>query len=107
MILDLQIPSLDGLSVCREARAQERTQRLPIIMLTARGEETDRIVGLEMGADDYVVKPFSPKELHGAHPRGACAARRAPPRRTRCYAGRARRSIPRVIPRSGPVSRCS
>jgi DNA-binding response OmpR family regulator len=63
LLLDLQLPSLDGLAVCREARLQARTRRLPIIMLTARGDETDRVVGLEMGADDYVVKPFSPKEL--------------------------------------------
>jgi len=63
MLLDLQIPGLDGLKVCAQARAHSPTAELPIIMLTARGEETDRIVGLEMGADDYVVKPFSPKEL--------------------------------------------
>lgn len=63
LILDLQLPRLDGLSVCREARRDRRTSGIPIIMLTARGEETDRVVGLEMGADDYIVKPFSPKEL--------------------------------------------
>jgi DNA-binding response OmpR family regulator len=63
LVLDLQLPGLDGLSLCAEVRRQPRTRRLPIVMLTARGDEADRIVGLEMGADDYVVKPFSPKEL--------------------------------------------
>jgi DNA-binding response OmpR family regulator len=62
-ILDLQLPVLDGLSLCAELRRDKRTQALPVIMLTARGDEADRIVGLEVGADDYVVKPFSPKEL--------------------------------------------
>jgi DNA-binding response OmpR family regulator len=63
LILDLQLPGLDGLSLCAEARRDTRNQSIPIVMLTARGDETDRIIGLEMGADDYVVKPFSPKEL--------------------------------------------
>jgi DNA-binding response OmpR family regulator len=63
LILDLQLPGLDGLAVCAEARRDPRTRSIPIVMLTARGDEADRIVGLEMGADDYVVKPFSPKEL--------------------------------------------
>jgi two-component system alkaline phosphatase synthesis response regulator PhoP len=63
LILDLQLPGLDGLAICREIRSRPRTCDLPVIMLTARGDEADRIVGLEMGADDYVVKPFSPKEL--------------------------------------------
>ncbi len=63
LILDLQLPRLDGLSVCREVRKDRRTGDMPIIMLTARGEETDRVVGLEVGADDYIVKPFSPKEV--------------------------------------------
>jgi DNA-binding response OmpR family regulator len=61
LILDLQLPGLDGLAVCREIRNHPHTRDLPMIMLTARGDESDRIVGLEMGADDYVVKPFSPK----------------------------------------------
>jgi DNA-binding response OmpR family regulator len=60
VVLDLGLPGLDGLDVARELRG---SSRVPIVMLTARGEETDRIVGLELGADDYVVKPFSPKEL--------------------------------------------
>jgi two-component system alkaline phosphatase synthesis response regulator PhoP len=63
VILDLQLPGMDGLSVCRALRTDPRTQGLPVIMLTARGDEADRVVGLEVGADDYVVKPFSPKEL--------------------------------------------
>jgi len=60
VVLDLGLPSVDGLDVAREIR---RTSTTPIVMLTARGEESDRIVGLELGADDYLVKPFSPKEL--------------------------------------------
>ena len=60
VVLDLGLPGVDGLDVARELSA---TSRVPIVMLTARGDETDRIVGLELGADDYVVKPFSPKEL--------------------------------------------
>jgi two-component system phosphate regulon response regulator PhoB len=63
VILDLMLPGLDGLEVCRQLRRDALTRRLPIIMLTARGEEVDRVVGLELGADDYVVKPFSPREL--------------------------------------------
>ena len=63
VILDLMLPGLDGLEVCRQLRRDAATRRLPIIMLTARGEEVDRVVGLELGADDYVVKPFSPREL--------------------------------------------
>jgi DNA-binding response OmpR family regulator len=63
VVLDLQLPGLDGLSLCAELRRDKRTRALPVIMLTARGEEADRVVGLEVGADDYVVKPFSPKEL--------------------------------------------
>jgi two-component system phosphate regulon response regulator PhoB len=63
VILDLMLPGLSGLEVCRLLRRDPATARLPIIMLTARGEEVDRVVGLEVGADDYVVKPFSPREL--------------------------------------------
>jgi two-component system phosphate regulon response regulator PhoB len=63
VILDLMLPGLDGLEVCRQLRRDALTRRVPIIMLTARGEEVDRVVGLELGADDYVVKPFSPREL--------------------------------------------
>ena len=63
VILDLQLPGIDGLTLCAELRREAATRDLPVVMLTARGDEADRIVGLEMGADDYVVKPFSPKEL--------------------------------------------
>ena len=63
IILDLMLPGLDGLHVCQALRADSATAAVPIIMLTARGEEADRIRGLELGADDYVTKPFSPKEL--------------------------------------------
>jgi DNA-binding response OmpR family regulator len=60
VVLDLMLPGTDGLELCRWIRSRSR---LPVIMLTARGEEADRIVGLELGADDYVTKPFSPREL--------------------------------------------
>jgi DNA-binding response OmpR family regulator len=63
VILDLMLPGLNGLEVCRALRADEKTVELPIIMLTARGEESERILGLDLGADDYIVKPFSPNEL--------------------------------------------
>ena len=63
ILLDLMLPGMDGLEVCRRLRAESRTARIPIIMLTAKGGEADRVVGLEMGADDYVAKPFSPREL--------------------------------------------
>lgn len=63
LILDLMLPDMDGLEVCRLLRSARRTQAMPIIMLTAKAEETDRVVGLELGADDYIVKPFSPREL--------------------------------------------
>jgi DNA-binding response OmpR family regulator len=62
LILDLMLPDLDGLEVCRRLRVGE-TKNLPILMLTARGDATDRVVGLEMGADDYLPKPFEPREL--------------------------------------------
>jgi phosphate regulon transcriptional regulator PhoB len=63
LLLDLMLPKLSGLEICREIRRDQGLNRLPILMLTARGEEADRVVGLEMGADDYVTKPFSPREL--------------------------------------------
>ena len=63
VILDLMLPEMDGLEVCRRLRAEPATAALPVIMLTAKGDEVDRVVGLELGADDYVVKPFSPKEM--------------------------------------------
>jgi two-component system phosphate regulon response regulator PhoB len=63
IVLDLMMPGMDGLEVCRHLRADPRTARTPIIMLTAKATEADRIVGLELGADDYITKPFSPREL--------------------------------------------
>ena len=106
MILDLQLPGMDGLSVCAELRRDKRTRALPVIMLTARGDEADRVVGLEVGADDYVVKPFSPKELvarvralmrrlerrRGRRGAAASSARSRSTARATPSAGRARRS---------------
>ena len=63
VVLDLMLPGMDGLDVCRRLRNDPASAGVPIIMLTAKADEVDRIIGLEMGADDYVVKPFSPKEL--------------------------------------------
>src|SRR5437899_820311 len=63
ILLDLMLPTLDGLEVCRELRAGERTRQVPILMLTAKSEETDQVVGFSLGADDYVTKPFSVKVL--------------------------------------------
>ena len=63
IVLDLMLPGMDGLEVCRRLRGDAATAGLPIIMLTAKADEVDRIVGLELGADDYLAKPFSPKEL--------------------------------------------
>ncbi len=63
VVLDVMLPGLNGMAVCDAIRADAATSHLPIIMLTARGEEADRVAGLERGADDYVTKPFSPKEL--------------------------------------------
>ncbi len=63
LVLDLMLPDGDGLDLCRELRASPRTRSLPLLMLSARGEPTDRIVGLEIGADDYLPKPFEPREL--------------------------------------------
>ena len=63
LVLDLMLPQMDGLEICRTVRANEKTANVPIIMLTARGEEAERVVGLEIGADDYLAKPFSPNEL--------------------------------------------
>ncbi len=63
IVVDLMLPGIDGLDVCRSLRQDKRTVGIPIIMLTAKSEESDRILGLELGADDYVTKPFSPREL--------------------------------------------
>jgi DNA-binding response OmpR family regulator len=74
VLLDLNLPGMDGLEVCRLIRRQQTTAHLPIIIVSARGDEVDRVLGLEMGADDYVVKPFSLKELAA---RAKVALRRA------------------------------
>ncbi len=63
VLLDVMLPDVDGFEVCKRLRAEERLKDLPVIFLTAKGEEIDRVLGLELGADDYVVKPFSPREL--------------------------------------------
>jgi len=63
VLLDLMLPAMGGLEVCRKLRQDPATAALPIVMLTAKGDEVDRVLGLELGADDYIVKPFSPKEL--------------------------------------------
>lgn len=63
VIIDLMLPGIDGLEVCRALRAGSETSHIPLIMLTAKGSESDRVVGLELGADDYITKPFSPREL--------------------------------------------
>jgi len=63
IILDLMLPGIDGLDVCRELKRRDQTSSIPIIMLTAKGEESDIVIGLELGADDYMTKPFSPRVL--------------------------------------------
>ena len=63
IILDLMLPDIDGLDICKRLKKDERTAVIPILILTAKGDETDVVLGLELGADDYMVKPFSPKEL--------------------------------------------
>jgi two-component system phosphate regulon response regulator PhoB len=99
MILDLMLPDLSGTEICREVRANPELAHLPIIMLTARADEVDRVVGLELGSDDYVTKPFSPRELmlrvravlRRRHPQVSPSAAlehgplRLDPERHRCY----------------------
>jgi two-component system phosphate regulon response regulator PhoB len=63
IVLDLLLPSVDGLEICRRLKADEKTKHIPIIMLTAKSEESDMVTGLELGADDYMTKPFSPRVL--------------------------------------------
>lgn len=63
ILLDLMLPGMDGLEVCKAIKRENKTSAIPIIMLTAKAQETDKIVGLELGADDYITKPFSPREL--------------------------------------------
>jgi len=83
VLLDVMLPDLSGKEVCRQLRADPKTREVPIVMLTARGEEADRVEGFEVGADDYVTKPFSPRELvlrlkarlRRGHPKGGKAER--------------------------------
>jgi DNA-binding response OmpR family regulator len=81
ILLDLMLPGIDGLEVCRRLRASPEWASVPILMLTARGEDVDKIVGLELGADDYLAKPFNPRELlarvRAVLRRGAAPAARA------------------------------
>ena len=75
VILDWMLPGKSGVQFAKELRANERTKGLPILMLTAKSEESDKVLGLDSGADDYVTKPFSPKELI-ARVRACCAGKR-------------------------------
>ena len=88
IVLDLMLPEMDGLEVCRRLRGDAATASIPIIMLTAKSDEVDRVVGLELGADDYVAKPFSPKELVA---------------RVRAVMRRARPAVTGRVYREGPV----
>src|SRR6185295_157679 len=83
VVLDLMLPQVDGLEVCRVIRGNEATAAMPIIMLTARADESERIVGLELGADDYLAKPFSPAELV-ARVRSPTVRLRSTPTATSC-----------------------
>lgn len=86
-ILDVMLPGMSGLEVCRLLRADKATATLPIIMVTARAEETDRIMGLELGADDYISKPFSPNELVARIRALMRRTRRSAPEETRLAVG--------------------
>ena len=100
VILDLQLPGLDGLSLCAELRRDKRTRALPVIMLTARGDEADRVVGLEVGADDYVSQALQPQGAGGPGPGPPAAARAPGGRRWRRWSSGGSRSTP-------PVTRCA
>ena len=63
ILLDIMLPGMSGMDICKVLKGKEKTARIPVIMMTAKGEEIDRVVGFEVGADDYVIKPFSPREL--------------------------------------------
>ena len=63
ILLDIMMPKLDGLEVCKRLKSATETSRIPVVMLTAKAQETDKVIGLELGADDYITKPFSPREL--------------------------------------------
>lgn len=88
VILDLMLPELNGLEICKILKQNEKTRLLPIIMLTAKGTESDKVVGLELGADDYMTKPFSPRELVA---------------RVKAVLRRSREKAPEEILRSGTI----
>ena len=97
LVLDLMLPKVSGLDICKEVRRDVSLNRLPILILTAKGEEADRVVGLELGADDYVTKPFSPRELVSTREGAFAACRsRERPRISRWRLGRCG-SIRRLI----------
>ncbi|KAA5604331.1 response regulator [Roseospira marina] len=102
LILDLMMPGEDGLSLCRALRADPGTAALPIVMLTAMGEETDRVVGLELGADDYISKPFNPRELLA---RVRAVLRRAAPAQGLANGSGAEDGTPPIAPRLGEAGR--
>lgn len=87
MVLDMMIPGIDGLEVCRCLRSEQTGAYLPIIMLSARAETTDQVIGLEMGADDYMAKPFSPRELSARVKANLRRQKRAIPPRKKIIAG--------------------
>jgi len=87
LILDLMLPHMDGIEICRTIRASHKTGAIPIIMLTARAEEAERIAGLEVGADDYIAKPFSPNELVARVRALLRRAQRHPPEATTIHYG--------------------
>ena len=80
MVLDLMLPGMDGFSVAKRVKNDPRAQHVPIVMLTAKGSETDVVAGLELGAEDYITKPFSPRVLIARIQR-CCTVRRWPPRK--------------------------
>ena len=84
IVLDVMLPDVDGLEVCRTLRQQAPSRRIPILMLTARGEEIDRVVGFELGADDYVSKPFSSKRTCSSREVHSSARRNRPHGRHAC-----------------------
>ena len=101
LILDLMLPKVSGLEICKDIRKDVSLNRLPVLILTAKGEEADRVVGLELGADDYVTKPFSPRELVA---RVKALLRRGGARHTIGKTDRSRRAADRSRRLSGDAS---
>ena len=107
VILDLMLPGLDGVTVCRAIRRDSANAETPILMLTARREESDKVLGLDSGADDYLTKPFGDPRADGARPRAASPRAHAHPARARRTASRRHRSptsTSRSIRRGGACS---